>query len=221
MRKNIYVLSGLGADERVFENLDFGDFEPQFIRWIPPLENEKMRDYALRLCSQIRDKKPIVLGVSFGGMLAVEIAQFIDCERVIIISSAKSRKEIPLLYRIFGRTNLLKFIPISFFKQANFMTFWFFGMRTKDEKTLLKSILKDTDNSFLKWAMNAIMTWEKAENFTQNLTHIHGEKDRILPLKKSIKVDFRIPDGDHLMVYNKARKIADILHDLFFAADER
>jgi pimeloyl-ACP methyl ester carboxylesterase len=210
--KNIYLLSGLGADERIFQHLDFGELTPIFIKWITHEKDELIQDYALRLTAQIKTKKPIILGVSFGGMLAVEIAKLIDCQKVIIVSSAKNRKEIPLYYRLFGRINGHKLIPISLFKSANFLTYWFFGMREKKEKKLLKSILNDTDKTFLKWAINAIVSWQN-EAIIPNLSHIHGASDRVLPIKNKDEIDAIIPNGGHLMVYNKADLVNQILKE--------
>ena len=68
MRK-VYVFSGLGADERVFKFLDWGiDNQPIFIKWIEPLKNEPLKDYVLRLSSQIESPNPILVGMSFGGI---------------------------------------------------------------------------------------------------------------------------------------------------------
>ena len=208
MSEPIYLISGLGADERVFQNLDFGRLKPTFIKWIEPRQNETIQEYALRLSEQIVTKKPIILGVSFGGMIAIEIAKQIDYQQVILISSAKTKTEIPLIYRILGRLKLHKLIPIRLFKQANILTYWFFGMNSKSEKKMLKGILNDTDSTFLKWAMDAIITW-KNEVIIDKLVHFHGDNDRILPIKNIVKVDLIIPNGGHLMVFNRADVIND------------
>jgi pimeloyl-ACP methyl ester carboxylesterase len=210
MAKPIYLISGLGADERIFQNLDFGHYEPKHIKWIAPKLDESLQAYAIRLSEQIKTAQPILLGVSFGGMLAIEIAKYIDRQQVIVISSAKNKNEIPLIYRLFGQLNLHKLIPTMLLKQANFLTYWFFGMKTKSEKELLKSILRDTDKAFLKWAINAILKWENTEG-VENLVHLHGNCDRILPIKNIKKVDFTIEKGGHLMVYNEAKAINEWL----------
>jgi pimeloyl-ACP methyl ester carboxylesterase len=210
LKKKIYLISGLGADERIFEFLDLGDCEPIHINWIEPRQNETIKDYALRLRVQIETEKPVILGVSFGGMIATEIAKQIDYEQVILISSAKTKNEIPILYRLFGQINLHRFIPIKLFKQANFVTYWFFGMKTKAEKKLLKSILTDTNSSFLKWAINSILKWDNEYQITR-LIQIHGSEDKILPKQNIIKVDYEIDKGGHLMIYNRANEINQIL----------
>lgn len=210
---HIYVLSGLGADESIFQKLDFGTWEPVFIQWIEPLKKESLESYAARLLVQVKMEKPVLLGVSFGGMLAVEMAKIIDCQQVILISSAAVHSEIPWIYRFLGRTGILPFIPVGILKQANFITFWLFGMRTKEEKNLLKNILKRTDPAFLRWAMYSIVHW-KNQTLPPKIFRLHGGADRILPLGNMQQVEKVISGGGHLMVYSLADSVSEILYDI-------
>jgi hypothetical protein len=93
--KHIYLISGLGADERVFKHLDLSGYKATYIQWLKPEKHESITSYAERLCGQITTTKPILIGLSFGGIMAVEIAKCIDTEKIILISSIKTRKEIP------------------------------------------------------------------------------------------------------------------------------
>jgi pimeloyl-ACP methyl ester carboxylesterase len=206
----IYLLSGLGADERVFQNLDFKGRPCQFIQWIEPQRHETMAHYASRLSAQIQTANPILIGVSFGGMLAVEMAQQIKCRQVILLSSAKNSHEIPRLYRFFGQIQLHKLLPVALLKWANPLTYWLFGMQTPAEKALLKAILHDTDPVFLKWAIHAIVSWKQKKS-PAGILHIHGDRDRILLLQHPSGVDDVVPGGGHLMVLNKSDIINTLL----------
>jgi pimeloyl-ACP methyl ester carboxylesterase len=205
-QKIVYLISGLGADESIFQNLDFKDAKPVFIKWIAPRVDDTLQTYAIRLSAQIETTHPIILGVSFGGMIAIEIAKYIDCQRVIIVSSAKTQYEIPFFYRFLGKLRLHRLIPITLFKQANLITYWFFGMQTNTERNLLKTILENTDSVFLKWAIHAILTWQHS-TIINKLIHIHGNQDRILPIKNLQNVDFTIKNGGHLMIFNQATAV--------------
>jgi pimeloyl-ACP methyl ester carboxylesterase len=216
LKETIYLISGLGADERIFQNIDFGSFTPKHIKWIEPIKNEMLKSYALRLSVQIETENPIILGVSFGGMLAVEIAKYIDCQQVILISSAHTKHEIPLIYRVLGQLKIHKLIPIKLFKQANVLTYWFFGMQTQNEKALLKSILHDTDSTFLKWAIHSIVNWTNVETIDK-IVHFHGETDRILPIQNIKRTDFRIAYGGHLMIFKQADTISRELKNILKA----
>lgn len=210
--KDIYIFSGLGADERVFQKLDFSGLKVTFIHWITPQKNEKIEAYAKRLTSQITNNKPVLIGLSFGGIMAVEVAKQIDTEKIILIASAKTKQEIPFYYRFAGKLSLHKLIPTKLMKQANFLNKWFFGTENKQDKQLLKEILRDTDPVFLKWAIDKIVHWNN-ETVHKNLIHIHGTKDRILPFRY-ISCDIIVKEGGHLMTVNKSEELSQILRSL-------
>ena len=127
MTKQLYIFSGLGADERVFQRLDFSDFKTTYIKWIAPYDKETIEHYTTRLLDQITTTNPTLIGLSFGGLIAVEVAKQIDTEKVILIASAKTKNEIPFYYRFAGQLGLHKLLPTRLLKSSNFVTNWFFG----------------------------------------------------------------------------------------------
>ncbi len=203
--KNIYVISGLGADERVFYKTDFGNNNVTHIKWLKPNKNEAIEAYALRLCAYITDKNPILVGLSFGGIMAMEVAKHIATEKIILISSSKTKNELPKLYRTAGKLHLNKIIPAYFLKNANVFTNWAFSNRTKADKKMLSIMMKETDIEFITWAIDKILHWQN-ETVHQNLVHIHGTNDRILPYK-NIGNSITIPAGTHLMLVTKAGEV--------------
>lgn len=211
MTKEIYIFSGLGADERVFQQLDFSDFNATFIKWIVPLPKETIEHYATRLLDQITTAKPILIGLSFGGLMAVEVAKQIAAEKIILIASAKTKNEVPFYYRYAGHLGLHKLLPIRLLTSSNFVTDWFFGTTSPSDKQLLKQILMDTDPAFLKWAIDKVANWTNQTHII-NIFHIHGTSDKILPLK-FVTCDQEIENGGHLMTLNKADELNKILRE--------
>jgi len=207
--KNVYLLSGLGADKRVFDFLDLSHYHIHFLDWIEPVKNESIVAYARRLSRDLEGKCPILVGISFGGMMAIEIGKLIHTEKIIIISSAKTRKSIPSNF-IARTLKLHKRLPARLFLKPNEILYWLFGVRTKREKVLLRSILRDMNETFFLWAMDRILIWDN-EVLLDNTVHIHGSKDRIIPFTSA---DFRIEGGGHLMVVSRASEISEILSDI-------
>lgn len=210
MPSRIYIFPGLGADERVFQRLDFSGYEVTFIKWISPERNEAIEKYALRLSKQITHPQPILIGLSFGGMIAMEIAKQIETEKIILISSAKSKFEIPFFYRLAGILGIHKLLPSRLLKSSNFITNWFFGAHSTFDKKLLRQILLETDSLFLKWAIDKIVRW-KNETIPSNVFHIHGTKDKILPLRYVV-CNISIQNGGHFMILNNADEVNGHLH---------
>ena len=208
--KTVYVFSGLGADERVFHKIDFGNCIVTFIKWIVPKKNESIESYAWGIAQQqITTATPILVGLSFGGMMAVEVAKHIATEKIIIISSAKCKNEIPFYFRLAGTLGITKIIPSKALIKINLFTNCFFSNRTPEDKKMLSAILKDTDPVFLKWAIVEIADWQN-KIIHQNLFHIHGNGDRILPFKY-VTCNEVIKGGTHLMIVSKAAEVSNKL----------
>ena len=205
--KTVYVFSGLGADERVFHKIDFSSYDVHFIKWITPQKNESIESYALRLTSQITKPLPVLIGLSFGGMMAVEVAKHITAEKIILISSAKSKNEIPFYFRLAGKLKLPKIIPSKTLININVFTNWFFSNRTVEDKKMLSAILHDTEPVFLKWAVEKIACWQNTV-VPKNLFQIHGNADRILPYKY-VTCHATINGGAHLMIVNRAKEVTE------------
>lgn len=205
----IYIFSGLGVDQRVFNKIDFDGFNVEFIEWIDPLKRETIENYAKRISFEAIEKDSILIGLSFGGMMAVEVSKVIPIKKMILIASTKTKSELPLLYHIAGKLRLHKLIPSTVFKWNNLLSRWIFGIQTKEEKVLFKNILKDTNSRFLCWAINEIVNWKNVQ-IPEIVTHIHGDNDKILPLK-NVEADIIIKSGGHFMTVNKALEIEAIL----------
>lgn len=210
--KKLYLFSGLGADYRVLQDLDFAGYEVTFIEWIKPFENESIEDYALRLMVQIRVEKPVLIGLSFGGIMAIEVGKLIQTEQIILIASAKTKHEIPFYYRFAGSLKLNKLLPVNLLKQPNFISDWFFGVKSKKDKDLLACILHDTKADFLKWAIDKIVNWQSV-SILSNIKHIHGTSDRILPYK-FVSADVTIFSGGHFMTTNRAEELTLKIREL-------
>lgn len=212
---NTYFISGLGADKRIFSKLKLDEkINMIHINWISPNKNESLVSYAQRLSSVIDLSQPFALvGVSFGGMIAVEMAKLLKPATTIIISSTMLSTHLPVLYRFAGKLGLLKFIPAKFLKSSNKLTQnYYFGTRSNSEKTLLSKIIKDTDPYFLKWAIGSILSWEN-ENRPERIYHIHGTNDKIL-YSEIARPDFIIKNGTHFMVYQNAEEISGIIDQI-------
>jgi pimeloyl-ACP methyl ester carboxylesterase len=205
--KNIYLISGLAADERVYSKINFGQHNIIFIPWIAPVNNEAIEAYALRLSEKITAPNPIIIGVSFGGMMAIEIAKLINIEKIILISSAKNKNEIPFYFKLAGKLYLNKIITAKILAKSNLITNKFFSARTDEDKALVAAMIRDTDVRLLKWSIDKIIHLKNVY-VHRNLTHIHGTADRIL-LFRFIAPDVVIKGGSHLMIVNRAKEVQE------------
>jgi len=212
MIKHIYLFTGLGANEKVFHRLDLSGYNITFIQWPTPGKNESIENYATRLISQIKTKRPTLIGLSFGGLMAIEVAKQIDTEKVIVIASAKTKNEIPFYYRYAGKLGINRLLPARVFKRSGFIKNWSFGTTSPSDKELLGQILLVTEPVFLKWAIDKVLHWNNS-TLLNNVTHIHGTRDRILPYR-FVKSDLTIQNGGHLMTLNNAEELSRMLREI-------
>jgi len=207
----IYFLSGLGANYSVFKYLTFPpNVEIIFIDWLAPNKNETLRDYAKRIAQKINTAIPFILvGLSFGGILATEVVEFVKPQKIILISSAARRRELPLYYTLAGSLRLNKLLPGATIKKGNLIINWLMGVSAKKDKTLVQEILAATNPAFSKWAINEIVNWKRSAT-PQNIIRIHGNKDRVLPII-NFKPQHIVKNGGHFMIANRANEISKIL----------
>jgi pimeloyl-ACP methyl ester carboxylesterase len=210
--RSIYIFSGLGTDERVMRDIDLSGFQPIFVQWMPPFSGEGIEDYCKRLSQPIDPDRPVLIGLSFGGMIAVEVGKHIATEKIILIASAKTKHEIPFYYRLAGLFGLHRLLPTWLMMRSTPFSNWAFGVKSPKEKQLLADILTDMDPVFFKWAIREIVRW-KNEVLHDNLLHIHGTADRILPYL-FVKPDITVEKGGHFMTVNKAMEVTGIVRGL-------
>lgn len=212
----IYFISGLGADRRVFVKLEKEFPRHKHIEWEIPRREESLAAYSQRLIGQIDlNNEVILLGESFGGVIAQEIAKLIPVKKMIILSSIKNENEMDWKLRMVSKLNLHRLFPASILKFLNrFTADYYFSVKSKEESRLLQQIIIDTNPIFMVWAIDRLMHWQNSKQLP--LLHIHGTADRIFP-SKYIKNAIMIKNGGHLMLLDQAEEIVPPIREYLVA----
>jgi pimeloyl-ACP methyl ester carboxylesterase len=210
--KTIYVLSGLGADHRIYQKIGFGPHRVIPLPWILPEKKEPIEEYAKRMSSYIQHEKPVLVGLSFGGMMAMEIAKHRSFEKIILISSAKTKAELPFLYKLCGVLGLHHLVPVSLLKRSRDLVARLFSPRSSWEKELIDRMLDETDPDLLRWSIAKVVCW-KNTLVPSHVYHIHGTRDHVLPFRH-ITCDKALPGAGHIMILNRAEEISAWLQEV-------
>lgn len=205
--KTIYCISGLGADERAFSKLKIGGYRLQVIPWLTPEPKETIQQYAARMRKGITEKEPVLMGLSFGGMVCTEIARQIPVQKLILISSVKSSRELPAWMKIVAMLRLHKIVPLKSSKLTEPIQNRMLGADSAEEKLIASDYRKKVNITYTNWAVNEAINWKNDWQHPETV-HIHGDKDRMFPIK-NIRPTFTIKNGGHFMIMNKA---ADVSH---------
>ncbi|KAB1156328.1 alpha/beta hydrolase [Flavobacterium luteum] len=201
----VYFMPGLAASSCIFERISLPSsvFETVLLEWEIPLDHESLTDYARRITEKIKHKNPVLIGVSFGGILVQEMSRFINVRKVIIISSVKTNLEFPLRMKIAKTTKAYKLIPMNLFLSIENLAKFSFGDKVSHRLKLYEKFLSVRDKRYLDWAIEQLILWNRTEA-DSNVIHIHGDADDIFPIKY-IKDCIIVKGGTHIMILNKYR----------------
>lgn len=214
IKPTIYLIPGQGSDYRIFNNLKINkDYTTKHIYYTIPNEGANLKDFAVELSSQIdTNKRFILIGVSLGGMIATEMGDFLNPDKIILLSSAKCRDELPVRYKIQKKIKLHKLLSENLTKKGAQIVQPIVEPDRNKEKETFKSMLKDKDPVFLKRTVEMIVNWDKI-NYREDIIHIHGEKDRTIPIR-NVTADYVVKNGSHMMTLTKGGEISDIINNI-------
>lgn len=198
-------MPGLAASTTIFERISLPKevFEVHLLEWEIPLDDESLSDYAKRIVLKIKHPNPVLIGVSFGGILVQEMSRFISVQRVIIISSVKSNLEFPKRMILAKKTKAYKLIPVSLIKNIESLAKFSFGKKVTERLKLYEKFLSVRDSHYLGWAIEQVVLWDRTVP-DKNVIHIHGDADDVFPIK-NIQNCIVLKGGTHIMIINKYR----------------
>ena len=211
---HVYFVPGLAAGSEIFRNIKLPEkYEIHILEWLIPENNESLQAYAKRMAFRVKEKDSILVGVSFGGVVVQEMTDFLKLKKLIIISSVKTRSELPRRMKLASFTKAYKLIPTSLVLSVEDLTKFSIGPKTKKRLSLYQQYLHVRDKQYLDWALEKMVNWSRKEKI-KNVVHIHGDKDMVFPIKY-IEGCIVIKGGTHIMILNKGREISNKLLEIF------
>lgn len=201
----VYFMPGLAASSSIFERIKLPQdaFEIFLLDWMLPEKLETLQDYAKRMAEKVTHEQVVLVGVSFGGILVQEMAQFLKVRKVIIISSVKCTAELPRRMKIAKTTKAYKLLPTSLLGNVELLVKYAFGDLMKQRLKLYERYLNVTEKSYLDWAIEQVVCWDRCE-IDPSVVHIHGDADEVFP-SKYIKKFVNVKGGTHSMILNRFR----------------
>ncbi len=197
-------MPGMAASPTIFERIQLPEdtFEMHLLEWEIPNVGETLVAYAQRIAKKVTHENPILIGVSFGGILVQEMKQFLNPKKVIIISSVKSNTEFPRRFKLAKTTKAYKLIPTTLFENIEMLVKFSFGSSiVKQRLALYEKFLAVRDKRYLDWAIEQIINWNRIE-IDEEIIHIHGDADEVFP-PKNIKKFIPVKGGTHIMILSK------------------
>lgn len=206
MKRHVYFIPGMSASATIFERIHLPKdrYETHLTDWLMPLNTrESLDSYVNRFSQIIQEENPILIGVSFGGVIAQELAKKITAD-VIIISSIKHQNELRPFYQFLRKTKLYVLYPPTLVNWLEKMLFLIGSKQLKRTIHTYRKFLPIRNVLYTKWAIHTFLNWTKTD---ANIPiHIHGSKDPVLPIQY-ISDPIPIKNGDHAMIITKSSSI--------------
>jgi len=202
---HVYLMPGMAASSLIFENIKLPEnkFKLHYLEWFMPFRDEPLREYAFRMVQKIKYENPVLLGVSFGGVLVQEMSKYLEVKKLIIVSSVKTKYEIPLKMQIAKSTGAYKLVPTQLANKIEIFEKYAFGKTITKRLELYKKYLSVNDSGYFSWAIQEMVCWNQ-ERCKPDIVHIHGDKDSVFPVK-NLKNYINIRNGTHIAIINKYR----------------
>lgn len=197
------MMPGLAASAAIFERIVLPEdiFETVLLEWEIPLYKETLPEYAKRIAQKIQHPNPVLIGVSFGGILVQEMTRFIEARKVIIISSVKTNVEFPRRMKVAKTTKAYKLIPTNLVANVESLSKFSFGYKIDQRLKLYEKFLRVRDKRYLDWAVEQVILWERTIA-DEKVVHIHGDDDDVFPIKQ-IQNCIVVKGGTHAMILVK------------------
>lgn len=213
--QNVYLVHGQGSDKRIFDSLKLDpSFGVKYIEYGTPAPNQTLKQFAHSLSTQVDTTKPFsLIGHSLGGMICAELNEIMFPEKVIIVSGAENRNELPWRYRF------QRYVPLYALFPANFLLFGAKILqpvvepdRNKFRETF-KSMLNAKSGKYMKRSISMIIKWDRITNSKKNYK-VHGTNDHTLPLKNIRNPDYIIENGSHMMTLTRAGEVSFLINKI-------
>ena len=210
----VYFMPGMAASSSIFERIEFpsATFEVFLLDWVQPEKKETLASYSKRMAEKGVHENAVLIGVSFGGILVQEMASYLNLRKIIIISSVKSKQELPLRMKWAKATKAYKLLPTSMFENSEKLLQYTFGTVLKQKVKLYEKYLHFQNKDYLDWAIEQVICWNR-QNPDPNVVHIHGDLDEVFPAK-NIHSFISVKGGTHIMILMRFRWFNQHLPDI-------
>jgi pimeloyl-ACP methyl ester carboxylesterase len=192
----LILLSGMGADARLFRSQLQAIPRLKVPTWIRPEPRESLPHYAERMLAQNQLSGSCFLGgASFGGAVSLEMACHVQPRACFLIGSLRGPEGLPRAYRrLRGVTGMTRWAPT-----LSRLALWTFGFAVPAVGRGVLEQLSASEGQFLTWATRALIDWSPSPAVSRlKIFQIHGHRDWVLPARLS-RADLIIPSAGHLL----------------------
>ncbi len=204
--RRILLLTGMDPAHRIYDRLLPLLPNAMIVDWIQPAPYESITSYAARLSRTVCcDEPAVVCGVSFGGIVARELASCLNASTCVLIASVRSPRELPPWFRICRV--LAPPLAVAIMRITGTVATCC-PRRFKSSSTWRLTKLAGKSGAWHRWATVAVLSWKSSED-AQRIpsVQIHGDRDVVFPVRYT-SADTIFRGGGHDLPLTHCQEIA-------------
>ena len=204
----LVLLSGLGADGRLFREIDCPGVELVTPPHLEPFEGEALSAYARRVAERWGlAPEDAVGGASFGGMVAAEIESHRPAAALVLIGSSVSPRSIAAPLALIERASrAVADAAVRYAFRIDPRVVALVESLPPANRALLMEMFRATPLAVLRRGAAMIFRWTGASPRCA-IHRIHGDRDRIIGARPT-EVDVLVPGGGHLLPFSHPREVS-------------
>jgi len=206
VKHHLVYLPGMGADSRLYKNITVANTSSQYLDWISPDRMEDLSSYAQRMVASIQHPNPVLVGSSFGGVVALEMAKIIEVKHVVLLGAPSCLADFSMAVRLGLRLGApfrswVKFAPNRWVARA-------LQVNSEEDRALFLKMLTEVPQEVIPFGVKALSVWrpEVMVGFVQ----IVGQHDWIV--KQAKQGDVHVVQGaGHCVTLDRPDAVNKIL----------
>jgi pimeloyl-ACP methyl ester carboxylesterase len=193
---SIYLLTGMTPDDRIFDRLVPLLPNCHVVKWLEPRPSESIVHYSHRLAETIPTSNCFIGGVSFGGIVALELSRVVQPRGCFLISSIRNPEQLPPWLRMW---RLIAFHHCQRMLDAIGRLSTIVPRRRRTRSTARLTKLAGKSGAWHRWATAAVLRWKPDHVMPPiRICHIHGDRDTTFPIRY-VDPDVVVRDGGHVL----------------------
>jgi pimeloyl-ACP methyl ester carboxylesterase len=176
------------------------------------MEFESIGHYAWRITREIEPRENLWIGgMSFGGMLALEAARYLKPRGVFLIASTKRGAAHALLFQWLAQfTSSISTRTIRKLLYLAPLLVRIVGRPNRMQRKLLLELVEDAHLTVTRWGARAAMNYVYTGGLSCPIYQIHGEIDRLVPVK-NVRPNVIVKDAGHVVNVTHAAVLNEMI----------
>lgn len=213
-----YFIGGIATDRQLYRHQLAHIPDAVYLPFPAHDRGDTMRSYVTKFLPLIDQDRPFsIVANSMGGIMTMELLHHITPQKVVLISSVKCRAEMPWRLRQLQYSRLHRLVSGN-----AFITAIRWGSRLVPQihrvpglRDTVVSMAEHNTPAFLRWCIHAIVNWQGAAGYREDIIHLHGTKDAMFPYR-NIRHAIPVEGGTHHMLLTRPAEITALLLDYLY-----